>query len=105
MLLSILQDAGPIGIHQQRALDSTVAHPELDDPVIRLVQWIFQRPPWVMWGGAILAGIVAALLAWQLWRHRRAIGHWLATRRLGAQFALAAAAIAALVAIAVALWR
>ena len=100
MLLSILQDAGPIGIHQQRALDSTVAHPELDDPVIRLVQWIFQRPPWVMWGGAILAGIVAALLAWQLWRHRRAIGHWLATRRLGAQFALAAAAIAALVAIA-----
>ena len=99
-VLAVVQDSGPVGIHQQRALDSTIARPELHDPVIRVVQWIFQRPPWVMWGGAILAAIVGVVLLVWLWHRRRAIGHWLATRQLAVKFGLAAVVIACLLGIA-----
>ena len=87
-------------MHQQLALDSTVAHPELDDPVIRIVQWIFQRPPWVMWGGAILGAIAAVIVLWWLWRRRRPIGHWLASRQLAVKFAMGGGVILALLGVA-----
>lgn len=74
------QDSSVVGAHQQIALDSTVVGRPVADPVIATVQWIFQRPPWVMWGGAILAGIVAALLLFWAWKRRAAIRTWLATR-------------------------
>ena len=37
------------------ALDSTVDQTLLPDTVTPIVQWIFQKPPWLMWSGAILA--------------------------------------------------
>ncbi|HEU4699761.1 MAG TPA: cytochrome c3 family protein [Gemmatimonadales bacterium] len=87
-------DSGPIGAHQQIALDSTVRAHTLPDPVIATVQWIFQRPPWVMWGGAILAASVAALVCWWIWTHRAALRHWFATRSAGVTAALAAGVVA-----------
>ncbi len=99
-ILTLIQDTGRAGFHQQLALDSTVSRPRLDDPVIRVVQWIFQRPPWVMWGGAVLAAVVAAVVLVIVWRRRRFIGHWLATRALALQFGLAAAVVLLLVGVA-----
>jgi hypothetical protein len=87
-VLAVAQDSGPIGLRQQAAIDSTVHSPHIPDPVIAVVQWIFQRPPWLMWGGAILAAIVAALLARLLWRHRRTVAHWLQARSIGFQASL-----------------
>ena len=43
----------PGGIH---AADSTVDMLLFGDKVTPIVQWIFQKPPWVMWTGAIVAG-------------------------------------------------
>jgi len=68
--------------------------------VIRIVQWVFQRPPWVMWGGAILGAIAAVIVLWWLWGRRRAIGRWLASRQLAVKFALAAGALLLLLGIA-----
>ncbi|MEO8226122.1 MAG: hypothetical protein ABI637_01770 [Gemmatimonadota bacterium] len=96
-VLAVAQDSARVGFHQQIALDSTVKHPELDDPVIRIVQFIFQQPPWIMWGGAIVGGIVALTLIWWLWQRRRAIAEWLATRQLAVKFALGAVVLAAIV--------
>jgi hypothetical protein len=77
----LAQDSGPVGLRQQVALDSTVTNPHLSDPVIAVVQWIFQRPPWLMWGGAIVAIALAAWILVRLWRTRRTIRWWLSTRR------------------------
>jgi hypothetical protein len=52
------------------------------DPVIVAIQWIFQRPPWVMWGGVVLGAIVAVVLLRWLWPYRRKV--WgAASTRLG----------------------
>jgi hypothetical protein len=99
-VLAVVQDSGPIGLRQQAAIDSTIPSPHIADPVIAVVQWIFQRPPWLMWGGAILAAIVAALIVRLLWRHRQALGFWLRTRPLAAQVGLAALAVLVLVLVA-----
>ncbi len=95
-----LQDSGPPGTHPLLGFDSTLASPKLDDPVIRIVQWVFQRPPWVMWGGAILAAVIATVLLWTLWRRRTAIAQWLSLRSLGLKFLMAAGALALLLAVA-----
>ncbi len=78
-----------MGAGQQVALDSILTHPRLDDPVITVVQWIFQRPPWLMWGGAILAVIVAVVVLRWLWLQRRGIGTWFSSRSLGLKLAMA----------------
>src|SRR5262245_66372543 len=64
-------------------VDSVVVHSPLPDPIVPIIQWIFQKPGWLMLGGIILGTIVAATLAIVLWRRRRAIGHWLVTGQLG----------------------
>jgi len=47
--------------------DSIITEVIVPDPVVVFVQWIFQRPPWVMWGGAVLGIIVALVVLRLLW--------------------------------------
>jgi hypothetical protein len=51
-------------------VDSTVDQLLLGDTVTPIVQWIFQKPPWVMWGGVILALLLAGFALWWLFRRR-----------------------------------
>jgi hypothetical protein len=79
-----------------RLVDSVVVRSPLPDRLVPIVQWIFQRPSWVMIGGIILAAIVAFAVLSLLWRRRRTIGSWLATRDRGVKLTLAAAVAAVL---------
>jgi hypothetical protein len=74
-----------------RFVDSVVVHSPLPDPLVPIVQWIFQKPGWVMVGGIILAVIVAAAVLFLLWRHRQAIGTWLVTRDRAQKMAMVGA--------------
>jgi hypothetical protein len=74
-----------------RLVDSVVVHSPLPDPLLPIVQWIFQQPRWVMVGGIILGAVVALAVLAVLWRRRRAIGNWLVTRNRGLKLAMAAA--------------
>ena len=80
----------PRGIH---ATDSTVDMLLFGDKVTPAVQWIFQKPPWVMWTGAILAGLIGLAIAWWLWGHREAILTWFRTRDRAVKGAMAAGAV------------
>ncbi|HET6837070.1 MAG TPA: hypothetical protein VFH24_03445 [Gemmatimonadales bacterium] len=77
-------------------VDSVVVRSPLPDPLVPLVQWIFQRPSWVMIGGIVVGALLAAGLVVLLWRRRRRIGQWLVTRDRGVKIALGAATAAVL---------
>jgi hypothetical protein len=70
------------------ALDSVVVDSPLPDPLVPIVQWIFQKPGWVMIGGIVLAGAVALAALFLAWRHRLQIRDWLVTRERGVKLAL-----------------
>jgi hypothetical protein len=74
-----------------RLVDSVVVHSPLPDPLLPIVQWIFQRPRWVMVGGIILGAVVALAVLAVLWRRRRAIVTWLVTRNRGTKLVMAGA--------------
>jgi hypothetical protein len=74
-----------------RFVDSVVVRSPLPDPLVPIVQWIFQRPSWVMISGIVLGAVVALFLMVWLWRRRRRIGGWLVTRDRGVKLALAGA--------------
>lgn len=87
--IQALQDsAASVAAGQAHALDTVATRPSFSDPVIRIVQFIFQQSPLVMWGGIVLAAIVAAILLVWLWRRRRPIGTWLRTRSAAGKLAL-----------------
>jgi hypothetical protein len=65
------------------AVDSVVDKTLLPDPVIPIIQWTFQRPPWVMWGGVLLAAAIAGLILRWLWPRRQKVFGWLCTRSRG----------------------
>lgn len=88
----------PGGIH---AVDSTVDMLLFGDKVTPVIQWIFQKPPWVMWTGAVIGGILALAILWWLWGRRDAILTWFRTRDRGTKAAMGAGA-AAVVALSVA---
>lgn len=50
------------------------------DRVTTAIQFFFQQPPWVMWGGVILATVVAGVVGRLLLRRRAALGTWIKTR-------------------------
>jgi hypothetical protein len=83
--LPSLQDTVPL---HSRVTDTVVIKSPLPDPLVPIVQWIFQKPGWLMGTGIVLAAIVAAVLALVLWRRRGPIGHWLATRQRGFKLAM-----------------
>ncbi|HEU5169261.1 MAG TPA: hypothetical protein VFU46_01915 [Gemmatimonadales bacterium] len=74
-----------------RFVDSVVVRSPLPDPLVPVVQWLFQKPEWVMVGGIVLAAIVALALLVFLWPRRRAIVARLATPQRGVKLALAGA--------------
>ena len=73
-----------------RFIDSVVVQSPLPDPLVPIVQWIFQRPSWVMISGIVVGAILAVALAIMFWRRRRGIGHWLVTRDRGVKLAIGA---------------
>src|SRR5262249_6766243 len=79
-----------------RFVDSVVVRSPLPDPLAPIVQWIFQKPGWLMAGGIVVGAAVAIAAAVLLWRHRQAIGTWLVTRERGAKIAMLGAAVAIL---------
>ena len=44
-----------------RSADSIVTQLQ-HDKITRIIQWLFQRSPFVMWGGVLLALVIALLL-------------------------------------------
>jgi hypothetical protein len=79
-------------------IDSTVDVTLLGDKITPVIQWLFQKEPWVMWAGALLgAAIAIAVLAW-LWVHRQTVLGWLTTRNTRVKTALVATAVLAVVA-------
>ncbi|HET8622095.1 MAG TPA: cytochrome c3 family protein [Gemmatimonadales bacterium] len=81
------QDTVPL---HTRVVDTVAVESPLPDPLVPVVQWLFQKPGWVMGGGIVLAAIVAIVAAVVLWRRRGAISHWLATRQRGFKLAMVA---------------
>src|SRR5688572_5843126 len=79
-----------------RLVDSVVVRSPLPDPLVPVVQWIFQRPSWVMITGIVVGVIVALAVVLLLWRRRKRIGHWLVTRDRGVKLAMSAAVAAVL---------
>jgi hypothetical protein len=75
----------------QHFVDSVVVESPLPDPLVPVVQWIFQKPGWVMGGGIVLGAIVAAVVLAVAWRRRRAIWTWLVTRGRGVKLGMAGA--------------
>ena len=61
-------------------IDSVVVKPVLPDPLVPIVQWIFQKPGWVMVSGIVIAAIAGVALLVILWRRHTAVARWLGTR-------------------------
>ena len=70
-----------------RFLDSVAVESPLPDPLVPIVQWIFQKPGWLMGGGIIVGAVVATLVLISAWRHRRVLWTWLVTRERGVKLA------------------
>ena len=78
---SIRQDTTTIRVPGHgEVLDSTVDHTLLPDAITPIVQWIFQKPPWLMWTGAIIAAVLALGALWWLRGHIKAVARFLTTR-------------------------
>ncbi len=73
--------------------DSTVDVKLFGDRVTNIIQFLFQQPPWVMWGGVVLAGIIAFFLLRFLWPRRRAVLTWFKTRSRPVTFAMIAGSV------------
>ena len=71
-----------------RVIDSIVVRSPLPDPLIPVVQWIFQQPSWVMIAGIVLGAIVGLVMLVLIWRRRKKIGAWLVTRDRGVKLTL-----------------
>jgi len=81
-LLAPLQDTAltrPI-----HPVDSTLA----SDRITPIIQWLFQRSPWVMWGGVLIGLIVVVTLLRWAWPRRQAILTWFRTRSREVKFAM-----------------
>jgi hypothetical protein len=61
-------------------IDSVVVKPAVPDPLVPIVQWIFQQPSWVMISGIVVAAILGFSLVVLVWRRHTAIARWLGTR-------------------------
>jgi hypothetical protein len=71
-------------------VDSIVDKKIFGDQITNIIQFLFQQPPWVMWGGVVLAAIIAFFLLRFLWPRRQAIITWFRTRSRAVTFAMIA---------------
>jgi hypothetical protein len=91
LALSLQDSAGGVRIH---SADSSVASLQ-GDRITPIIQWFFQKAPWVMWGGVVIALVVLFLLLRWLWPRRQQIIPWIRTRSSTVKFALVGAAVVA----------
>jgi hypothetical protein len=61
-------------------IDSVVVKSVVPDPLVPIVQWIFQRPSWVMITGIVVGAMAGVAVLTLLWRRRSTIARWLGTR-------------------------
>lgn len=78
-----------VGSLQATQADSGLVHSPIPDPIIAVVQWVFQRPGWMMISGLVLGAIAGLAVLWFLWKHRRDIWTWLTTRSHGTKVLMA----------------
>ena len=72
-------------------IDSVRVQSPLPGGVAQVVRFLLTTvPPWVQKAGVVLAAIVAALIVWFLFRHRRPIFDWFFSRAAGVRIAIAA---------------
>ncbi|HXI19456.1 MAG TPA: hypothetical protein VNH46_00140, partial [Gemmatimonadales bacterium] len=76
-----------------QAIPTALGH----DRITPIIQWLFQRSPWVMWGGVVLAVAVLVILWRWAWPRRAEIGSWMVTRSRSAKLGLISAAALAVV--------
>ena len=86
LAIQVASDSATTPVHSP--VDSVAAHPSFSDPVIAAVQFFFQQSPIVMWGGVLVAAVLAALLVRFAWTRRERIASWLRTRSVLAKMAL-----------------
>ena len=74
-----------------RFIDSVVVKSPLPDPLVPIVQWIFQKPGWLMAAGIVLGALVGLVVLVALWRRRGLVGGWLMSRNRAATLGMIAA--------------
>ena len=82
---AVLQDS--LSLHRS-VVDSVVIRSPLPDPLVPVVQWLFQKPGWLMLSGLVFAAVLGITVIVLAWRRRRAIGRWVVTRDRWIQLAL-----------------
>ena len=58
------------------------------DKLTPIIQWLFQRSPFVMWGGVLLALVIVFFFLRWFWPRRREAGTWFRTRSREVKFAM-----------------
>jgi hypothetical protein len=86
-------------------LDSVVVEPAVPDPFVPIVQWIFQRPPWVMQLGIVIAALVLSTIVVLVVRRRQSIRDWLKSRPPRTLYLLAGGVVAIAISVAVLGWK
>jgi len=86
-------------------LDSVVVESPVPDPLVPIVQWIFQRPPWLMQLGIVLAALVAIGLGVFLWRRHPMIRARLRALTMPARLALGGVVALLLIGAAMFSWK
>ncbi len=79
-----------------KLLDSVVVESPVPDPLVPVVQFLFQQPGWLMAGGLIVGAILGVAVLVALWKRRSAIAGWFGTRDRGVKLALVGTAAALL---------
>jgi hypothetical protein len=90
---AVLTQAAQQDTLSEQFVDSVVVRSPLPDPLVPVVQWIFQKPGWLMISGIVLGAIVALAILAILWRRRGRIRTWVVTRHRGVALALAGTAV------------
>jgi hypothetical protein len=96
MIDSLLQSFHTQDSLTGKLLDSVVVESPLPDPLVPVVQWLFQKPGWVMAGGIVLGVILGLATVVAAWQRRSAIARWLGSRQRGIKLALFGAVAAVL---------
>jgi hypothetical protein len=76
--------------------DSLAGRPVPVDHVTPIIQFFFQKAPWVMWGGVVLGLLVAFVILRWLWPRRQQILPWLHSRSSAVKAGMVAAVLGAL---------
>jgi hypothetical protein len=83
-----LQSVHPQDTLTGRLLDSVVVESPLPDPLVPVVQFLFQQPGWLMASGLVLGVVLGLAVLVTLWKKRSAIAGWLGTRERGVKLGL-----------------